>query len=277
MLALNIPYPGPGPVAQRRIWPEFGTIQQVGNTVNSNYHSLAIKLQRRFSSGLSFVSAYTWSKSIDTGSGIRTHGGDPLFPQNNYDLRADRGLSQYDVRHRWVTSFLWEVPVGKGKRWLNSSTVGDAVLGGWQLGSIITIQGGFPFTLTNGVDRANDGQGAYQRPDYNGQEWQLDKSQRGPRRWFNTNAFALPALYTYGNLGRTSLISPGLVGWDFSAAKRFATFEQQHLEFRFEAFNLPNHPNFGLPNGVIVSPAFGAIGSTATTMREIQFALKYVF
>jgi hypothetical protein len=277
MLALNIPYPGPGPVAQRRIWPEFGTIQQVGNTVNSNYHSLAVKLQRRFSSGLSFVSGYTWSKSIDTGSGIRTHGGDPLFPQNNYDLRADRGLSQYDVRHRWVTSFLWEVPVGKGKRWLNSSTFGDAVLGGWQLGSIITIQGGFPFTLTNGLDRANDGQGAYQRPDYNGKEWQLDKSQRGPRRWFNTGAFALPALYTYGNLGRTSLISPGLVGWDFSAAKRFSTFEQQHLEFRFEAFNLPNHPNFGLPNGVIVSPAFGAIGSTATTMREIQFALKYVF
>lgn len=276
MLALNIPYPGPGPVASRRIWPELGTIQEVGNTVNSSYHSLAVKLQRRFARGLTFVSAYTWSKSIDAGSGIRTHAGDPLFPQNNYDLSADRGLSQYDVRHRWVTSFLWELPAGKGKRWLNSG-IGDVLLGGWQLGSIITLQSGFPFTLTNGQDRANDGQGNYQRPDYNGQEWRLDSSQRGPQRWFNTNAFALPALYTYGNLGRTSLISPGLVGWDFSVAKHFNTFEGHHLEFRFEAFNFANHPNFALPNTVIVSPAFGKIGSTATTMREIQFALKYVF
>ena len=276
MFALNIPIPGPGPVASRRIWPEFGTIQEVGNTVNSNYHSLAVKLQRRFSRGLTFVSGYTWSKAIDTGSGIRTNGGDPLFPQDNYNMGADRGLAQYDVRHRWVTSFLWELPAGKGKRWLNSG-IGDVVLGGWQLGSIVTLQGGFPFTLTNGTDRANDGQGAYQRPDYNGQEWRLESGVRDPQRWFNTNAFALPGLYKYGNLGRTSLISPGLMSWDFSVAKRFATFEDQHLEFRFEAFNFANHPNFALPNSVIVSPAFGTIGSTATTMREIQFALKYVF
>jgi hypothetical protein len=163
-----------------------------------------------------------------------------LFPQDNFNLGADRGLAQYDVRHRWVTSFLWELPAGKGKRWLNSG-IGDVLLGGWQLGSIVTVQGGFPFTLTNGTDRANDGQGNYQRPDYNGQEWRLDSSQRGPQRWFNTSAFALPALYRYGNLGRTSLISPGLVGWDFSVAKRFTTFEEQHLEFRFEAFNFANH------------------------------------
>jgi hypothetical protein len=277
MLALNIPIPGPGPVANRRIWPELGTVQEVGNTVNSVYHSLALKLQRRFARGLTFVSGYTWSKSIDAGSGIRTHSGDPLFPQNNYDLSADRGLSQYDVRHRWVSSFLWELPFGNGHRWLNTGGVANALLGGWQLGSIITVQGGFPFTLTNGQDRANDGQGNYQRPDYNGLEWRLPSGQRGPQSYFNTKAFALPALYTYGNLGRTALVSPGLVGWDFSVAKRFDTFEGHHLEFRFEAFNFANRPNFALPNTVIVSPAFGTINSTATTMREIQFALKYVF
>lgn len=276
MLALNVPRPGPGPVAARRIWPELGTIQEVGNTVNTNYHSLAAKLQRRFSRGLTFMTGYTWSKAIDAGSGIRTNGGDPLFPQNNYDLSAERGLSQFDVRHRWVTSFLWELPAGKGKRYLNSG-IGEALLGGWQVGSIFTLQGGFPFTVTNGVDRANDGQGPYHRPDYNGQEWQLDGDARGPQRWFNTGAFSLPELYTYGNLGRNTLISPGLMGWDFSVAKRFVTFEDQFLEFRFEAFNFPNHPNFALPNSVMVSPAFGTIGQTTSTMRQIQFALKYVF
>jgi hypothetical protein len=277
MLAFNIPTPGPGPVASRRPWPELGTIQEVANTVNSNYHSLAVKLQRRFSRGLTFVTGYTWSKAIDTGSGIRTNGTDPLFPQDNYNLAAERGLSQFDVRHRFVTSFLYELPAGRGKRWLDIGGLPNAILGGWQVGSIITLQTGFPMTLANFQDRANDGQGNYQRPDYNGQEWRLPDGQRGPQAWFNTRAFSLPALYTYGNLGRNSLIGPGLVGWDFSLAKNFSTLEGQHIEFRFEAFNFPNRPNFSQPNIQVVSPGFGSITSTATTMREIQFALKYVF
>ncbi|MEW5974919.1 MAG: TonB-dependent receptor [Acidobacteriota bacterium] len=277
MLGFNIPKPGPGAVAARRTWPELGTIQEVANTVNSNYHSLAVKLQRRFAQGLTYTSGYTWSKAIDAASGIRTHGSDPLFPQDNYNLSAERGLSQFDVRHRLVTSFLWELPFGRGRKWLDSSGIANAVLGGWQLGSIVTLQSGLPFTLTSGTDRANDGQGNFQRPDYNGQEWKLPAGERGPQRWFNTRAFVLPQLYTYGNLGRNTLIGPGLVGWDFSVAKNFRTAESQNLEFRFEAFNLPNRPNFGHPVTRVVSPSFGTISSTATTMREIQFALKYTF
>lgn len=176
-----------------------------------------------------------------------------------------------------MTSFLWELPFGKGRRWMDSGGVANAIFGGWQLGSIFTLQSGFPFTLTNGQDRANDGQGPYQRPFYNGQEWRLSKDQRDPQRWFNTAAFSLPDLYTYGNLGRNTMVGPGLVGWDFSAAKNFATTESQYLELRFEAFNFPNRPNFGYPNSNVNSPSLGTIGSTATTMREIQFALKYVF
>jgi hypothetical protein len=275
MLAFNIPLPGPGPVAERRIWPELGTIQEVANTVNSSYNSLAVKLQRRFARGLTFVSSYTWSKAIDTGSGIRTSGSDPLFPQDNYNLDVDRGVSQFDVRHRFVTSFLWELPFGRGRKFLDTGGVANAILGGWQVGSILTLQSGFPFTLTNGQDRANDGQGNYQRPDYNGQEWKFDNPD--PQLWFNTKAFPLPQLYTYGNLGRNTLLGPGLIGWDFSVAKNFRTTETQYLEFRFEAFNFPNRPNFAHPVTRVVSPGFGTISSTATTMREIQFALKYVF
>ncbi|MCW5981359.1 MAG: carboxypeptidase regulatory-like domain-containing protein [Bryobacteraceae bacterium] len=277
IIALNIPRPGPGPVASRRPWPELGTVQEVANTVNSNYHSLAIKLQQRYAHGLTFVNSYTWSKAIDTGSAIRTHGTDPLFPQDNYNWGADRGLSQFDVRHRFVSSFLWEVPVGRGRRWMNTGGVANAILGGWQLGSIITVQGGFPLTLLSRQDRANDGQGNYQRPDYNGMEWRLPSDQRGAQGWFDTRAFTLPALYTYGNLGRFTVNGPGMFAWDFSVMKNFRTFEGQHLEFRFEAFNFPNHPNLGPPEITLVSPSFGRIASTATTMREIQFGLKYVF
>lgn len=277
IIALNIPKPGPGAVANRRPWPELGTVQEVANTVNSSYNSLAIKLQQRFAQGLTFVTSYTWSKVLDTGSAIRTHGTDPLFPQNNYNWGIDRGLAQFDVKHRFVTSFLWEVPLGRGRRWMDTGGITNAVLGGWQIGSIITAQAGFPFTLVSQQDRANDGQGNYQRPDYNGQEWRIPDGQRGPQLWFNTKAFALPALYAYGNLGRGSLIGPGLFGWDFSLAKDFRTFEGQHLEFRFEAFNFPNHPNFGIPSNSFVSPSFGTITSTATSMRELQFGLKYVF
>jgi Carboxypeptidase regulatory-like domain len=275
MLAFNIPLPGPGPVASRRTWPELGTIQEVANTVNTNYNSLALKVTRRFSKGLTFVTGYTWSKAIDTGSGIRTSGSDPLFPQDNYHIAVDRGVSEFDVRHRFVTSFLWEVPFGKGRQFLNTGGVANAILGGWQLGSIITLQSGFPFTLTSGQDVANDGQGNYQRPDYNGQEWKLDNPD--PQLWFNTKAFQLPALYTYGNSGRDNLVGPGVIGWDFSVSKNFRTTETQYLEFRFEGFNFPNRPNFAQPTTRFVSPSFGTIGSTASTMREIQFALKYVF
>ncbi len=274
--AFNDPLPGAGSVALRRPWPELGIIQEVDGSVNSNYNSLAVKLQQRFSRGLTYVVGYTWSHAIDNGSAIRTHSGDPLFPQDSYNLANDRGLSQFHVQHRLTTSLLWELPFGKGRRWLQAGGFSDAIVGGWQLGSIITVQTGFPYTVVSGQDVANTGE-PYQRPDFAGANPNLPGGQRDPQHYFNTAAFVLPRPYTFGNLGRNTMIGPELVNWDFSLAKDFAVREQQRLEFRFEAFNFPNRPNFALPNSTLISSSFGTISSTATTMREIQFALKYVF
>ena len=168
------------------------------------------------------------------------------------------------------------MPVGKGRRWLNLGGVPNAFLGGWQAGSILSMQTGFPFTVTNNQDTANDGEAGYQRPNAL-MNPNLPVDQRSAARWFNTAALALPTSYTFGNLGRNTLTGPGLLSWDFSMAKEFAPIEHQHLELRFEAFNFANHPNLSLPSASFPSAALGTITGTATHMREIQFALKYVF
>jgi hypothetical protein len=272
----NDPTPAPGPVQSRRPWPEFGAIQEVDGSVNSNYNSFYVNLRHRFAHGLTFMQAYTRSRAIDNGSAIRSHGGDILLPQNNYDLRADRGLSNFHVAHRSVTSLLWSLPFGKGRHWLNFGGVPNALLGGWQAGTILTMQTGFPFSVTNSQDTANVGEANYQRPSVIGNP-NLPASQRSAAHWFDTSVIVLPTPYTFGNLGRNALEGPGLVSWDFSMMKEFATHEGQHLEVRFESFNFANHPNLSLPSTSFPSASLGTITGTATKMREIQFALKYVF
>jgi len=273
----NDPTPGPGSAGARRPFPEFGTIQIVDPLVNSNYNALAAKLTRRFSSGLTYLIGYTWSRAIDCGSGIREHGGDSIFPQNPYDISSgERGLSNFHVAHRFVTSAVWELPIGSGKPWIDLTGIPGAILGGWQLGSILVLQTGTPLTVYHGQDIANIGEGT-QRPDATGQKVGLPGGERTLQRFFNTAAFTAPRPFTFGNVGRNTLIGPGLASWDFSAAKYIAIREGHRLEFRFEAFNFPNRPNFGFPNASLTSASFGRISATATTMREMQFALKYLF
>jgi hypothetical protein len=271
---LNFPLPGPGDVQSRRPYNELGFIQYVAPVVNSNYNAASLKVQQRFSRGLTYLISYTFSKAIDNGSAIRSHPGEPPFPQNPLDLKADRGLATHDERHRFVTSLLWELPIGKGQRFLNTGGVLNFVLGGWQIGTILNKRSGLPFTPNYGQDSANIGYDI--RPNATGISPKL--SDATPNRFFNTAAFARVAPYTYGNLGRTNVIGPGLFTWDFSTMKRFPIPVEGHaLEFRFEAFNFGNHPNWGAPDSTFFSAAFGRITSTFTTMRSIQFALKYVF
>jgi hypothetical protein len=275
--AFNESLPGAtGTVLQRAPYPEFGRIQEVDGSGKANYNSLGVKLQRRFSQGLTYLFGYTWSRSIDTGSAIRNHVGDTLFPQNSYNLRAERGLSSFDTAHRTVTSALYELPIGKGHRFMNRGGVADAVLGGWQLGSILTLQTGFPYTVTAGRDQSNTGAG-FDRPNATGQYALLDRGERNIERWFNTDAFVLQPFGTFGNVGRNTIITPGVIQWDFSTHKDFRIAENHTVQFRFEAFNLPNHPNWGNPDANRSSTSFGKIRSTRTNMRELQFALKYLF
>jgi hypothetical protein len=289
MFAFNEAIPGAnGSVVDRTPFQEFGRIQEIGNAGDSNYHSLSIKATRRMANGLTYLGGYTFSRSIDDGSGIRTLGSDPLFPQNSYCISCERGLSIFDTRHRFVTSVLYDLPFGTSRRFLNRG-IESRLLGGWEVSSIFTVSSGFPLTVATGVDRSNTGAGT-DRPNATGAQVALDGSQRGPAQWFNIGAFTLEPLGTWGNVGRDTLIGPGLVTWDFSTLKNFNFTESRYLQFRFEAFNFSNHPNWSDPNTSLNSDRldaagraipgtgnFGVITGTRTAMRQLQFSLKMVF
>ena len=248
-------------------------------------------MTRRRSRGLTFLTGYTFSKSIDDGSGIRVLGTDQLKPQDGLCVSCERGLSIFDTRHRFVTSVLYELPVGKGHRYLNHGLAGS-IIGGWEVSSIWTVSTGFPLNIAAGPDRSNTGHG-YDRP--NGvpdAKLNLDSSKRSTEEWFNIQAVALQPLGSYGNLSRNPITGPGIFGVDFSTLKNFNFTERKYLQFRFEAFNVLNHPSFGDPNTtlsnsvlnssgvpVLGSGAFGTIRSTrgGIDMRELQFSLKLVF
>jgi hypothetical protein len=283
LLTYNTATPGP-PTNINNRRPQYpvygGTFQVMADPSHSSYHALQMRFQQRFNRGVTVLSSYSWSKSIDNGSGIRTVDGDPLTPSNDHDLRLDRGLSAFDFRHRWTTSFLYELPIGRGKP-LGSGFIrfADALAGGWQIGAITTLQSGFPFTLFCGSGNVqNGGDNCY--PDSLGLASDLPGDQRGASRWFNTANFvnrindpSLPQ-YRYGNNSRNNVIGPPLVDVDFSATKNFRFGEKRALEFRTEFFNLLNHPIFGQPNTTVGTANFGSITATRIDSREIQFALR---
>ena len=293
-LTLNQPIPGlSDPILDRAPAPELGNWQVLSSVGYSNYNSLAAKVTRRFANGLSGLASYTLSKSFDNGSGIRTVGNDPLKPQKGDCAECERGRSVFDVRHRLVASFLYELPFGTGRKYLSQAGVLNAVAGGWQLGGMMRMSSGFPLTVTSGVDRSRTAHG-YDRPNaVSGVDPELDDPS--PSAFFNVAAYQMNALGTFGNLGRSTLTGPGVFVIDFSALKNFHFGSSNYLQLRIEAFNLLNRPNFGDPNTNLAqsnwnaagnnsiptagSGAFGTINSIRGTvpMRQLQFALKYVF
>lgn len=290
--AINESLPAPRalgiPERLRAPFPEFGRIQLVDNGNNANYNSLGAKLTKRYSNGITYLISYTYAKSIDTNSAIRNQGGDTLFPQNSYCRQCERARSSFDTRHRYVTSAQWELPFGKGKRFNIENPVANVIAGGWEIGSIVTLQSGFPLTVTQSGDPSNTG-GQFDRPIATGQRASLDRGQQDPQRFFNLQAFSRTPDGSFGNVGRNTLDSPGIIGWDFIAMKNFTMpwKESHRLQFRFEAFNFPNHPNWGNPdtnlNSGTLDPAtglgrnFGTISGTRTNMRQLQMALRYTF
>jgi hypothetical protein len=156
-------------LAQRSPFPNFGRIQLVDNGGTGNYNSLGVKVTKRYSAGLTFLSAYTWAKSLDTATAIRNQGGDTLFPQNSYCRACEYARSSFDTRHRVTTSVSWDLPFGKGQRFAIENGFANAVLGGWQLGSIVTMQTGFPMTITVGGDPSNTG-GQFDQAELDGDE-----------------------------------------------------------------------------------------------------------
>lgn len=255
--------------------PLFSEITQQEGSGASNYHSLQARVQQRLAAGLSLLGAYTFGKSIDNASGVFASTGDPNYPQNSFNLAAERGRSGFDVRHRFSLSYSYDLPFGK-----NLDGAAKALLAGWQTFGVITLQTGRPFTvaLLPEFDNSNTGISnlgflGNDRPNLVGQA-RLDNPT--PDRWFNTGAFVFPRFGSFGNAGRNILDGPGYQNVNFSLVKNTALKERATLQFRTEFFNLFNHPNFGLPDNFLGSPSFGRVFS-ADSPRRIQFGLKLLF
>ncbi len=256
--------------------PLFSDIDQLESVANSIYHSLQVRFQQRLTTGLSVLASYTFAKSIDNASDFFSSAGDANFPQDSYNLHAERGLSNFDIRSRLSMSYSYDLPASHfDQRWVNT------LLGGWQTFGILTFQTGQPFTvaLLPDLDNSNTGTsilgfgGANDRPNVVGNP---HIANPGPNMWFNTAAFAIPPFGSFGNAGRNVLEGPGFQSVNLSLVKNTRIREGMSLQFRAETFNIVNHPNFNLPDNFIGSPTFGQILS-AQDPRHIQFGLKLLF
>jgi hypothetical protein len=273
-LELRVPFnrpfdPGPGDVQARRPFSDLSEGYAQRNIGNSIYHSLQVKFEKMFSQGLGVLAAYTWSRSIDDAS---SDFGSGILDVRNY--RLERAASSFDQPHRLSVGYIWELPFGRGRRLLaNVNKAADLVLGGWQLGGIVLLRSGSPFTVGMSSDVANVGTW-WQRPN---RITSGEVSSPTIDRWFDPAAFAAPPDYTFGNSGRNILRTDAYRNWDFSLLKNFPIRERVTLQLRGEFFNVLNHPTFGGPDDDINSPNVGRIFSTASAPRIGQVALKLMF
>jgi len=264
------------PGERRGEHPQPGSNQFVRATdVNTNYNALVARLERRLAGGLSFAAGYTYGKSLDTASGLNGTN----QAQDNYNMRAEYGLSDFDMRQRLTFSGVWQLPFGAKSRWLKSG-VGSHLLSDWQISSIVALQSGQPLTAILSTALSGTQSNGTDRPDLIANP-HLPGSQRDPNHWFNTSAFATPQIFndsqgTYsipGNEGRNVITGPGLATWDSSVERRFHLRETVDLAFRTDFFNLTNHPNFDRPGLIFATSNFGRI-SSAENSRQIQFSLR---
>ena len=248
----------------------FAEIAETETAANADYNSLQVSLKRRFANGFTLMANYTWSKSMDIASDDQLNPTVVSFVNSN-NLAMDHGPSDFDTPHRFVVSYLWELPAVR--RW---GLIGKEVLSGWQVNGITDMRSGSPFNVTSNIDSNFDGN-LTDRPDLVGNP-KLDTGRGRPdliNEYFNIAAFR-PAVGLYGTAGRNLLYGPGAVNWDFSAFKNFVITETKKLQFRTEVFNLFNEVHFGNPNATLISPSFGKILS-AGSPRIVQFGLKLLF
>ena len=266
----------------------FSNITNQETSANSNYNSLQVTVSKRFSDGLYFQNAYTWSHCIDNSSGLRSN-------TRFNDPRQDRGNCDQDIRHRNVLSYIYELPFYK-----DQNGFAGKILGGWQISGVTTLQTGTPFNITEPTDRSLSGAGS-DRPDFVGGTLEFfnprntDAALGGPNRSFNGTGGGTATAATnpffrrvgsaaslaggggrFGTLGRNVFHGPGDILFDFTMMKRTRIGENKIIEFRSEFFNIFNHANFGNPNGSIGSTNFGRI-TTTRDPRLIQFAVKFHF
>jgi hypothetical protein len=289
------PYSWTDPVTSART--DWGDIVSRISGAASSYNGLQVRLEKRFSHGLGFLSSYTWSKSIDNAPGVSSDSdaSNPT-PQNSYNLHAERGRSDFDITHRYVFSTNYELPFGRGRRFLSdASPITQAIFGGWGLLGILTLQTGSPFSVnvSSGFDVSRTF-GRADRPNLIGDPFATSPrcpATRTAACWFNPDAFLIPN-GSFGNFGRNAFVGPTLRNLDLGLSKTVRIRERYGIEFRAEFFNVANHPNLGLPSHSItrfnnttrqVTDATVAQITRARdkndsgAQRQIQFGLKVSF
>jgi hypothetical protein len=275
---------------------------------NSSYNALQLDLNHRFSAGLSLRGVYTWSKALDDGDSLNatTSNNAPALVADPFNQRADWGPATYDVRNVGVINVVYDLPLGAGKMFANNmSGWGSGLVSGWSVNSVVTLQGGFPFTPQLGYNPSRNGDTKNPVRPFKNPNFAGPVVTGKPSEWFNPDAFLYEASGTltgvnnnggfYGNVGRDAYEGPGLATWDFSVVKQTPITEKLNLQFRAEIFNLLDRANFNTPNLIValltppaamsttastipeVNPVGGQITSTSTTSRQMQFGLKLLW
>jgi len=267
---------GPGNAQPRRPYPQYTGITAHLDDGMSNYNSFQLTVKREFSEGFMFAANYTWSRSLDDGTISGFSNGPIDNVQNSYDREANYGLSTFDMRHIFNGYFAYELPFGRGRHFVNHTGILNGVIGGWQLSSLFYAHSGAPFMPIMGTANLSGSLAG---------SWYPNRIASGKlsnptiQKWFDATAFVQPAPYTFGNSGRDILLGPGLKDLDASLTKGFPIRklgEGGKLEFRADALDLFNHPNFGNPNVSIGTSGAGVISSSSTT-RTIELGIHLSF
>ncbi len=270
----NQPFPGLGSVNDRRPLASMtrGSILRVEPWVNATYHGLSTRLEKRFAKGLSFLTVYTFGRALDTQSNMdlcQDCAGSNGFGsvQDTRNRRLNYGLADHHIAHRFVLSGNYELP-------FNAPGAAGHLIRGWALSGISTMQTGQPITVTLNFDNANTGTTNWPNRLASGKP-----SNQNINNWIDAAAFAFPAAFTFGNAGRNTMIGPGFFSTDISLHRNFGLklTDRSRIEFRAEAFNLFNTPQFGNPNATLGNPAFGTVGGTARSNRQMQLGLRMLF
>ena len=252
--------------------PNYSSIISWGSIYNSWHESATVSLKKQYSNGLQFLTGYTYGKTLDETSTANSQ----VFQRfASGPGKFDRGPADFDLRHQFVGSFLYELPFGKGRMFLSGiHGLPSAVISGWAANGIVTVRSGFYSTVGLAQDNLNNGLSSLPNQIGSGQV----TSGRSINNWWNSAAFVIPPFGVQGNAGRNTLEGPGMSTANLSVVKTTTIREgRERLEFRAEFYNALNHPNFSQPNTLLDTPQFGQIFGTSIAMREVQLALKLYF
>lgn len=266
----------PGSIQSRRPYPQFTSVElNSPNLGHSSYHAFLLRVEKRYKRGVQFLVNYTFSKFIDNVDSLIDFGGLPgAGYQDYYNRRLDKSLSGNDIRHNMTFNTIYDLPWGKGRKWLTRGTASQ-ILGGWQLSALGVWRSGPPYGVTTQQNTCECSSSGPQRPDLL-RNPDLPSDERSVNRWFDTEAFAQPGRFLFGTAARALGRSPGMLNFNIAVMKNFAFAERYRLQFRAESFNALNHANFRTPGSTYGSPGFGVINS-ARDARINQLGLKLYF